>query len=322
MKKANINPFENFLINLNEAWKILNISKEIINKLSNPNIIHEKEIEICLDNWKMVKFNAYRVQHNNSRGPYKWWIRFHQGANIDEVKALASAMTIKTAVLSLPLWGWKWWVECNPKNLSRVEIEQVARKWTRAMSDHIGPDKDIPAPDVYTNPQVMSYIMDEFEKISKKSQPWVVTWKPIAIWWSQWRANATAQWWVYVLEQYVKSKSLNKHDLRVAVQWFWNAWFHAARILHWLWYKIVAISDSQWWIYSKNWLDPQEIYKAKTEKWTVNHFYCEWSVCDLKRMDKDWSKIISNADIIKCNCDILIPAALDNQIMQIELKQK
>lgn len=307
-------PLQNFLVNLKLAWELLNIPYETMEKLQTPNEIHNWEIEIILDNWNMQKFNVYRIQHNNSRWPYKWWIRFHPEANLDEVEALAATMTIKTAVVNIPLWWAKWWVQCDPKKLSQKEIEQVARKWIQHMNDFIWVDKDIPAPDVYTNPQIMAYMMDEYEKINKRSEPWMITWKPIAIWWSLGRDTATSQWWIYLLEELIKIKNLDKSKLKVAIQWFWNAWYHAANILHNLWFLIVAVSDSKWWIYAKNWLDPQEVYKMKNKNWTIHWFYCEWTVCNDFELHKQDMKLISNEELLECDCDILIPAALDNQI--------
>ena len=308
----NANPFQNFITNLKDAGKLLDIWEKIICKLSSPNLIHNSKIKIMMDSHKEKEFQCYRVQHNNSRWPYKWWIRFHQDADIDEVKALASSMSIKTAVVNIPLWWAKWWIQCNPKELSKKEIEALSRAWVQKMHEHIWQDIDIPAPDVYTNPKIMAIMMDEYEKINNKSEPWVFTWKPIELWWSLWRNKATAQWWVYVLEEYIKNKWLDKLKLKVAIQGFWNAGYHAARILHWLWFKIVAVSDSSWWIYSKKWIDPQEVYKIKCEK---------WKVCDSMKLHKGEAKTITNKSLLECDCDILIPAALDNQITEENVKK-
>lgn len=306
-------PFENYLRILENSWKILNLSEKEISALKKPNAIHTKEISIQMDSWEIKEFSAYRMQFNNARWIYKWWIRFHPEANEAEVMALSALMAIKCAVVDIPLWWWKWWVQCNPKELSQNEIEKISRWWIWAMHEYIWKDKDVPAPDVYTNWQVMSWMLDEFEKIKWRSEPWVVTWKPLEVWWSKWRISATAQWWIFILEEYVKSQNLKKEDLRVAIQWFWNAWYFAAKILKDLWYKIVAISDSQWWIYCQKWLKcneswwicPIEVMESKKSKWSVlNH---EWK--------NEWDlKIISNEELLECDCDILIPAALDNQI--------
>lgn len=307
-------PFQNFITNLEYAATILDIGPNLLKKLSTPNHIHTENIEVTLESWESKIFSAYRVQHSNARWPYKWWIRFHPDADIDEVKALASIMSIKTAVVNIPLWWAKWGVQCDTKRFTKKDIEHVARSWARVMYDYIGQDKDIPAPDVYTNSEVMAYILDEYERISRKSEPWMITGKPIALGWSKWRDIATAQWWVYVLEELIQIKWLDKSNLRVAIQWFGNAGYNIASILHSLDYKIVALSDSSGWIYSSSWLDPHEIHKLKLQNWSIKAIYFDWNVCDTKRMIEDNAIFMSNEEIIECNCDILIPATLDNQI--------
>ena len=306
-------PFENYLRILKKSWKILNLSEKEISALQKPNAVHTKEISEKMDSRETKEFSAYRMQFNNARWIYKWWIRFHPEANEDEVMALSALMAIKCAVVDIPMWWWKWWVQCNPKEMSQNEIEKVARWWIWAMHEVIWKNKDVPAPDVYTNPQIMAWMVDEFEKIKWRSEPWVLTWKPVEIWWSKWRWSATAQWWVFVLEEYVKSQNLDKKNLRVAIQWFWNAWYFAAKFLKDLWYKIVAISDSQWWIYCKRWLEcdekwwmcPVKIMNTKKEMWSVTHH---------EKNNKWKIEILSNSELLECDCDILIPAALDNQI--------
>ncbi|MEI7511174.1 MAG: Glu/Leu/Phe/Val dehydrogenase dimerization domain-containing protein [Candidatus Peregrinibacteria bacterium] len=192
------NPFENYLEILENAAKILGLSREELKILETPNRVLEEEIYIDGDDGQKKKFNAYRVQFSNARGPYKGGIRFHPEADINEVKALAALMAIKCAVVNIPLGGGKGGVQCNPKELSDREIAEVSRAWVRAMADFIGPDKDIPAPDVYTNPQIMGIMMDEFEKIQKKSAPGVITGKPLALGGSVGRGTATAQGGVYI----------------------------------------------------------------------------------------------------------------------------
>jgi len=302
--KNKLTPFENYLKILENSWKILNLSEKEISSLQKPNKIHKKEISIKMDNWSKKVFSAYRMQFNNARWIYKWWIRFHPEANESEVMALSALMSIKCAVVNIPFWWWKWWVQCNPKELSQTEIEKVARWWIWAMHEYIWKNKDCPAPDVYTNPQIMAWMLDEFEKIKWYSEPWVLTWKPIEIWWSKWRWFATAQWWIYVLEEYVNSQNLKKDDLKVAVQWFWNAWYFAAKILWDLWYKVVAVSDSRWWIYCKTWLNTEEVMKFKKENKKISWY---------QNIEKNIQEI-SNEDLLECDCDILIPAALDWQI--------
>jgi len=302
------NPFQNYLKILKRSWEILWLKEKDLKRLTEPNQVHNEKIKVQMDNWDEKIFNAYRMQFNNSRWIYKWWIRFHPDANEDEVKALSALMAIKCAVVNIPMWWWKWWVQCNPKEMSQWEIERTARAWVQVMAEFIWKNKDCPAPDVYTNAQVMAWMLDEFEKIKKYTEPWVFTWKPLELWWSQWRWSATAQWWVYVLEEYLKDNNLDRSKMKVAVQWFWNAGYFVAKILRELGYNIVAISDSRWGVYCKEWLE------CSTKWWICPIDAMEtkkkyWSVTDIDNLE-----IISNEELLECDCDILIPAALDNQI--------
>lgn len=305
-------PFENYLEILSDAAKTLDLSDEVLEALKTPQKVHQKEITIS--NGK--KFNAYRVQFNNARGAYKGGIRFHPEADIDEVKALAALMAIKCAVVNIPLGGGKGGVQCNPKELTDQEVQEVARGWIQVMQDHIGPRKDIPAPDVYTNPQIMSYMMDEFENIHGATLPGVITGKPLELGGSAGRDSATAQGGVYVLVDYVRRIGKKPEDLRVAIQGFGNAGYHAANILHGLGYTIVGVSDSKGGLYNKNGLDPQAIHNKKIEHGSLKHIYCEGEVCDAQRLMNDGVQVMTNAEILECECDILIPAALDRVITE------
>jgi len=313
-------PFENYLKNLEHASKILNLSDEQKKAMQNPYNTIETKIEITKDNGEKAEFDAYRVQFNNARGPYKGGIRFHPDADIDEVKSLAALMAIKCAVVKIPLGGGKGGVKCNPKEMSDSEIEQVSRAWARAMADKIGVDKDIPAPDVYTTAQVMSYILDEYEKIKGRSEPGMITGKPLILGGSLGRGTATAQGGVYVLEELRRNMGLKAKDLKVAIQGFGNAGHHAAFILQQLGYTIVAISDSKGGMYSKNGIDPHQALRVKQEKGSVNHMYCEGTICDLEKMAQDQIELISNDELLECDCDVLVPAALDNQIREDNAK--
>ncbi|MFQ6611184.1 MAG: Glu/Leu/Phe/Val dehydrogenase [Fidelibacterota bacterium] len=312
--------FEQYLFTLKIAGNALGLSESELQSLEIPDRVIEKEVHITTEHGEEKKFNAYRIQFDNSRGPYKGGIRFHPDANKDEVKLLAALMALKCAVVDIPLGGAKGGVECNPKELSKNDVEALARGWMRSMADFVGSDKDIPAPDVYTNPEIMGYMMDEFEKIKGRSEPGVITGKPIDLGGSQGRDTATAQGGIYVLEELIKILKLRKNRLRIAVQGFGNAGYNAVRILHDLDYRIVAVSDSKGGVYSKNGVDPNLLYEAKQNKTTVQDLYCDGSVCDSKKLLEDKAEIISSEDIITCDCDILIPAALDNQITQDNAK--
>lgn len=289
-----MNPFQNYIENLERVSATTNINPSIIEKLKIPNKIIETQIEV---NGK--KYNAYRVQFNNARGPYKGGIRFHPSADINEVKALSALMAIKCATVNIPMGGGKGGVACNPKEMSEIEIEEVSRAWIRKMAEHIGVDKDIPAPDVYTNPQIMAYMLDEYEKIVGHSEPGMITGKPLELGGSLGRGNATAQGGVYVLEKMIEKLGKSPENLRVAIQGFGNAGSHMANLLYKKGMKIIAVSDSNGGIYDENGLNPEELQKIKDEKGTVADAI---------------GKRISNNELLELDCDILIPAALDNQI--------
>lgn len=314
-------PFQNYLKNLSKTAKILGLSKNQIKLLETPNNIIQKKIEIKMDDGKKKSFEAYRVQFNNARGPYKGGIRFHPQADIDEVKALAALMAIKCAVVKIPLGGGKGGVTCDPKNLSKNEVMQIARAWAKAMAPFIGVDKDIPAPDVYTNAEIMAVMLDEYEKTIGKNEPGVITGKPLVLGGSLGRDTATAQGGVYVLEELRRTLGLKAKNLRVAVQGFGNAGYNMAILLQALGYTIVAVSDSKGGLYSKAGLNAHQIYRIKEEKGSVHDMYCEGTVCDVKRLMRDQVEIITNEDLIECDCDILVPAALDNQIREDNAKK-
>ncbi len=296
------NPFQNYLDNLDKTAKILGYSDSEISKLREPQNIVNTTLEIETSLGK-VSFPAYRVQFNNARGPFKGGIRFHPGADLNEVKALAALMAVKCAVVGIPLGGAKGGVTIDPKKYSAKDLELVSRAWARAMAPVIGVDKDIPAPDVYTNGAIMSYILDEFETIVGHCEPGLITGKPLELGGSLGRNIATAQGGVYVLEELVRDLGLNIKDLKIAIQGFGNAGYTAASILHKMGAKIVAVSDSSGGLYDANGLDPEEINRFKEE-----------SGKGMIEFKKDGQTQITNIELLEVSCDVLVPAALDNQI--------
>jgi glutamate dehydrogenase/leucine dehydrogenase len=315
MKEKKVsNPFAFYIERLRQAADSLGLSDAERVILEKPDAIIEREISLIRDDGTREKLRAYRVQFNNARGPYKGGIRFHPAADLDEVKALAAAMAIKCAVVNVPLGGGKGGVQFNPKEYSRAEIERVSRGFVRALGHALGVDKDIPAPDVYTTPAIMGYMLDEYEKMRGASEPGMITGKPLALGGSLGRDTATAQGGVYVLEYMIDALGHDRSKLRVAVQGFGNAGFHAARLLHNLGYMIVGLSDSQGALMGSRGLDPMRVQKAKHEHDSITGLYCTGSVCDEEKMERDAVTIGANADLLETDCDILIPAALDNQL--------
>lgn len=303
------NPYDNYTRRIKELAPLLGLSPKYVEKLITPDKVIKKQITFGKE-----KLQAFRVQFSNARGPYKGGIRFHPDADLDEVKTLSALMSLKCATVGIPFGGAKGGIVIDPKKYDKKDLEKISRLWVKAMFPHLGTLRDIPAPDAYTNAEIMGYMVDEFEKISGQSAPASFTGKPISIGGSLGRDTATAQGGVFVLESLVsKMSSLNKKS-RVSIQGFGNAGFNAAKILHKAGYKIVGLSDSQGGIWSEKGFDPIKVNEIKKKKRSINAMYCEGSVCDQEKLKKDKAKVVTNEEILESECDILIPAALDNQI--------
>lgn len=297
------------LLNLDKAVQYTNLEDEIIERLKYPRSILEVSIPVRLDNGSMKIFTGYRVRHNDSRGPTKGGIRFHPDVTLSEVKALAFWMTIKCAVVGIPFGGAKGGVIVDPKHLSRLEIERLSRGYVEQMVDFIGPLQDIPAPDVYTNPMIMGWMMDEYSKIQRQHSPGVITGKPVSMGGSLGRNDATARGGYYCIKELERKNQWQPKQVRVAVQGFGNAGQHIARLLHEDGYKIVAVSDSQGGIYSEEGFDVPSLIHAKQSTQKVQAVYCQGSVCEAVE-----AKHINNQELLALDVDILVPAALENVI--------
>ncbi|MBX9906372.1 Glu/Leu/Phe/Val dehydrogenase [Patescibacteria group bacterium] len=309
-------PFEQIISHIRKASGTLAMSEEEQTIFNTPDRSIEKTLTIVKDNGETESFPAYRVQFNNARGPYKGGIRFHPDAHSEEVKALAAAMAIKCAVVGVPFGGAKGGVMIDPKKYSKTEIERVSRKYAQEFKEHIGVNRDIPAPDVYTNAEVMAYILDEYEKLTGASEAGVVTGKPLSLGGSEGRDTATAQGGAYVLGELISRLGRTPASTSVAVQGFGNAGATIACILHSLGYKIVAVSDSTGTLYAKNGLDPQKILLAKKNTESILGDYCDDGVCDENMLRKDGAEVLAPEAALSIAADILIPAALDNQIRE------
>ena len=308
------NPFDTYLANLERLAPLAELDEQTIKALATPDKIIEKELKVAMDDGRTLTLPAYRVQWSNARGPYKGGIRFHPAADLNEVKALAATMNLKTAVVGLPLGGGKGGVTFDPKSLSSSEIEQVARAFVRELFPHLGPTRDIPAPDVYTNAEIMAWMLDEYERLAGVSAPGAFTGKPVALGGSLGRDTATASGAAHVLNYLVQAQGWQPETLTVAIQGFGNAGGHLAEILHAAGYRIVALSDSQGGIKNKSGLDVKKLIKAKAETKRLQGLYCAGSVCDEAKLIEDGVEIISNEELLTTACDILIPAALDGVI--------
>lgn len=292
-----MNAFENAQKQLMNAAKAGDIPEKNIEFLKSPKRALHVSFPVRLDNGEIKYFKGYRIQFNDSRGPTKGGIRFHPQVEESEVKALSFWMTIKNAVVNVPYGGGKGGVEINPKDYSETELERVSRGFIRAIHQIIGPQIDVPAPDVYTNPQTMAWMMDEFETITGKHQPGVITGKPISLGGSQGRGYSTAMGGAYVLKEAINELAIEKPS--VVIQGFGNAGMHMARILSDWNYKIIAISDSKGAIHNPEGIDVQKAIEFKQENRTI----------------KDFDGVnISNEDLLELETDVLVPAALENQI--------
>jgi glutamate dehydrogenase/leucine dehydrogenase len=256
------------LSRLDSTLGMLDIAAGLGEYLKEPRKVIEVSIPVKMDSGKINIFKGFRVQHNTNRGPAKGGIRYHQDVNLDEIKALAMIMTWKCALVNLPFGGAKGGVIVDPAEISKNELEHITRRYTFEIIDLIGPDKDIPAPDVGTNSAVMAWILDTYSMDKGHAVPGVVTGKPIALGGSQGREDATSRGCVYTILSTLKVLGIDSTDLDVAIQGFGNVGGNAAKILHDLGFKIVALCDVSGGLYSKSGLDPYDIWQHLEENRT------------------------------------------------------
>ncbi len=297
---------------LEEALKHTTISDDTVERLKYPKASLKVSIPVRMDNGDLKNFQGYRVIYNNTRGPAKGGIRYHPYVSIDEVELLAYLMTFKCAVLNLPFGGGKGGITVDPKSLSKFELERLSRGYINAMADFIGPDIDIPAPDVYTNQMIMGWMMDQYSIIHRKITPAVITGKPLSMGGSLGRDTATAMGAFFVVETLMEEQKRTKDSLTVAIQGFGNAGSILAELLFRVGYKIVAVSDSKGAIYSKDGLDIPSVKQYKDTTRDLKSVYCEGSVCNILEHET-----LNNEELLTLDVDILIPAALENQISEV-----
>jgi glutamate dehydrogenase/leucine dehydrogenase len=285
--------------------------------LTEPEKIIHVHLPLRKDNGDVVTFQGYRVQHNSHKGPYKGGIRFHPEVNLDEVKALSFWMTMKTALIKVPFGGGKGGIAIDPKTLTEAELERLTRLFTKRLTHAIGPDKDIPAPDVNTNAKIMQWIADEYSRNVGKKTPAVVTGKPIGKGGSQGRTEATGLGGAFVLRDVVKRMGLEPKNLTVAVQGFGNVGYYIAYYLQESGFKVVALSDSKGGIYIPTGVAAvEQVEKCKEEKGFLAGCYCVGSVCDIRFKKHVNGKDITPQELLTLPVDIVIPAALDTVITE------
>jgi len=293
------NPFVNAMAQLDKAARIMNLDKNVHAILQQPDRILTVSIPVRMDNGEVNVFTGYRSQFNNSLGPYKGGIRYHQNVSIDEVKALSFWMMVKCATVNIPMGGGKGGVIVDSKKLSIGETERLSRAYIQKIWREIGSDKDVPAPDMYTTPQIMGWMRDEFEKLLGHADPGVITGKAIADGGSEGRGTATAQGGVYVVKELAKKLGLNPSGTKVAIQGMGNVGGFMAKILSSEGYKVVAISDSKGGVYAED-LDLNAVFKHKEETGSVQNL--------------PGAQNVTNAELLELPVDILVPAAMENQI--------
>jgi glutamate dehydrogenase (NAD(P)+) len=292
---------ENALKSLDEAAEILNIDPNIHEVLRQPKRVVVVSVPIKRDDGSIKVFTGVRVQHTNARGPYKGGIRYYPSVDVDEVTALAMLMTWKCAVVDLPYGGAKGGVACNPKELSKNELERITRRYTAMIYEVIGPYVDIPGPDVYTDAQTMAWMVDTYSQMRGVLTPEVATGKPVSLYGSLGRHDATSRGLVYTVKEFMKTVNKPLKDARIAIQGYGNVGYNAAKILHEEYgAKIVAVSDSKGGIYSEKGLIPQKVMEHKEKTGSVVGF--------------NGAKQITNEEVLTTPCDILIPAALENAV--------
>jgi len=300
-------------LQLEKAFEKMDLDDNVKNQLRKTEKVLTVSIPVKMDTGKVEVFTGFRAQYNTARGPAKGGVRYHPQVCFDEIKALAAWMTWKCAVVGLPYGGGKGGIICNPKELSEGELERLSRRYIYEISAIIGPYKDIPAPDVYTNPKIMGWYIDTYNMLNGEAAFSCVTGKPLELWGSEGRVEATASGVVQTIMLSLDHLNIHSEKATVVIQGFGNAGSYIGKFLHERGLIVIGISDSKGGVFNPNGLDPVALYQHKQETGTV---------IDYKR---NGTEKISNEDLLKLDCDILVPAALEEVIDQnnaIDIKAK
>jgi glutamate dehydrogenase (NAD(P)+) len=298
--REDLNPYRIAQIQFDIAAEYLKLDQGLRQILRTPKRVLEVSIPTKMDNGQVKVFSGYRVQHNVARGPAKGGIRYHPAVTLDEVKALAAWMTWKTATVNIPYGGGKGGVICDPKRMTKSELERMTRRYTSEILPLIGPEKDIPAPDMYTDAQTMAWIMDTYSMTKGYSSLGVVTGKPLSIGGSEGRNEATARGCLVAVEEACRVKKMSIRGSSVAIQGFGNAGSLAAKLFSEKKARVIAISDSRGGVFNSRGIDPLKAMRYKERSGTV--------------VGMPGTSRISNDELLAMKCDILIPAALENVI--------
>jgi glutamate dehydrogenase len=284
---------------INEALSKLGYNQEMYELLKEPLRMLTVRIPVRMDDGSVKIYTGYRAQHNDAVGPTKGGVRFHPEVDEEEVKALSMWMSLKCGIVDLPYGGGKGGIICDPRTMSMSELERLSRGYVRAISQIVGPTKDIPAPDVYTNSQIMAWMMDEYSILREYDSPGFITGKPIVLGGSQGREKATAQGVVICIEEAAKKRGIEIKGARVIVQGFGNAGSFLAKFMHDAGAKVIGISDAYGALYNPDGLDIDYLLDRRDSFGTVTTLF---------------ENTITNAELLELDCDILVPAAISNQI--------
>ena len=299
LAKENLNLFTSTQVIIKKAISYLGYSDEMYELLKEPLRLMTVQIPVRMDNGSVKIFTGYRSQHNDAVGPTKGGVRFHPEVSEEEVKALSMWMSLKCGIANLPYGGGKGGIICDPREMSFSELERLSRGYVRAISQIVGPTKDIPAPDVFTNSQIMAWMMDEYSRIREFDSPGFITGKPLVLGGSQGRETATAQGVTICIEEAAKRKGFSLNGARVVIQGFGNAGSFLASFMHDAGAKVVAISDAYGALYDPEGLDINYLLDRRDSFGTVTKLF---------------KNTITNKELLELECDILVPAAIENQI--------
>lgn len=299
-------PFLNAQTQIRKVSEVIELDKGLLEVLLNPQRVLEVKLPLRMDSGELKVLTAYRSQHNNALGPFKGGIRFHQNVSIEEVKALSTWMTWKCAAADLPLGGGKGGIIVDPKELSKKELERLSRAYARAIADIIGEDKDVPAPDVNTDGEIMGWMLDEYEQVIQRKSPATFTGKTLLDEGSKGRTEATGYGGVYVMQELLKQLSIEVPQT-IAIQGFGNVGYYFAELAYQLGHKIVAISDSKGGVYSASGIDPVAAMDFKNR---------EGRLLGLPN-----TKEISNEELLELSVDVLVPSALENVITDANVER-
>ncbi|MGO4182066.1 Glu/Leu/Phe/Val dehydrogenase, partial [Paenibacillus sp. TAF43_2] len=286
---------------IEEALRRLGYDQDMIDLLKEPMRLLTVRIPVRMDDGKTKVFTGYRAQHNDAVGPTKGGVRFHPAVTENEVKALSIWMSLKCGIADLPYGGGKGGVICDPRTMSFREIENLSRGYVRAISQIVGPSKDIPAPDVMTNSQIMAWMMDEYSRIREFDSPGFITGKPLVLGGSKGRETATARGVVMMIHEALNMKNIDIKDARIVIQGFGNAGSYLAKFMHEAGARVIGISDVNAALYNKEGLDIEYLLDRRDSFGNVTNLF---------------TNTITNAELLELDCDVLVPAAIENQITE------